>query len=236
VSKYQFVALNIETEPDLSYEDRLPEPDVKFGRTTDPEKRQAKLEAKKAEQRGKMALDPHFAKVLCVGFVFRNTEQVIVSPTIIARGELTEADVLKWFWRQLAACGHIVTFNGIGFDLPFLIRRSLLTGTEIQRELIHESWLSKYRCMSVTPANQPAVSHTDLMQLLHQTEGLYEPALGYSRTLRFYAEHLLGKEFPFADVDQSQLGTCDALIVQQLCRWNTIATLEIFEKVRNFYP
>ena len=62
-------ALDIETIPNTSMIDRLPETEVLLGNLVDPAKIRAKQDAAKATQVEKMALDPLYGRVLCVAMV-----------------------------------------------------------------------------------------------------------------------------------------------------------------------
>lgn len=75
---------------------------------------------------------------------------------------MEEADLLRAFWTLAAAAETVVTFNGRGFDVPFLIGRSLVHGIEVQADLLAHRY-----------ALQP---HTDLYRVLGQGERNLGPA------------------------------------------------------------
>lgn len=64
----------------------------------------------------------------------------------------SEADILKKFWEIIPRYQRFITFNGRGFDCPFLMLRSMIHGIEITRNL-------STRRYSITP-------HCDIMDVL----------------------------------------------------------------------
>ena len=77
----------------------------------------------------KCGLDPDLGRIVALGWMFEGQDE----PTVrTCRAEVEEAAVLKELWKHvvLASGTHrpMVTFNGNGFDLPFLMRRSLYLG------------------------------------------------------------------------------------------------------------
>jgi predicted PolB exonuclease-like 3'-5' exonuclease len=49
---------------------------------------------------------------------------------------MSEADLLRAFWALAGAARTVVTFNGRGFDVPFLINRSLVHGVPARVDLM----------------------------------------------------------------------------------------------------
>jgi len=236
----KILALNIETGANLALADSLPEPEVKYGNTKDPLKREAKDEEAKLAQRSKMALDAHFGTVLCVGFAYWQEvkeEEVAGQPHVTIREPkvviqfagkaLPEAKLLAWAWKQIAAADQLVTFNGAGFDIPFMLRRSTLLN--VRPETYVE--MSKYHV-------NMSSAHADLMQILQQSET--GTGLGIPRTLSFYVKQFLGDDFPFSDLDQSRLTELLAeengyQKIHNLCAWNVRSTLILFSALQGIY-
>ena len=230
------MALNIETGANLDMVDSLPPPDVKYGNTKDPLKRATKEAEAAASQRTKMALDPHFGVVLCVGLASYSSEQRVESAVRFTSdpGEdgiaVGERGLLQRAWKLIGKIDRLVTFNGSGFDIPFMLRRSAILG--VKPDVHIET--NKYRVQKLS-----APGHTDLMHVLHETET--GPGLGVPRTLSFYVKQFLGEEWPSADVDQSQLAELltqegGRQQIEELCSWNVRQTLLLDRRLQGVYP
>lgn len=108
-------AIDIETMPDLSMVDLLPE--VKASRTLkDPAKIEADLKEKKDKQIAEMGLDPIFAKVICIG-IYNPKEKYILMGK--------EEEIINKFWVAVGKHGQIFTYNGRAFDMDVLLKRGL---------------------------------------------------------------------------------------------------------------
>lgn len=108
-------AVDIETIPDLSMVDFLP--DVKPDkRLTDACKIAKDIEIKKQEQISKMSLNPIFAKVICISMYNPSEEHILMGD---------EGKIIKDFWDILGKHGNIFTYNGKSFDMPVIIKRGL---------------------------------------------------------------------------------------------------------------
>jgi hypothetical protein len=111
--------LDIETSalPDAALFLEAPEPPSNW---KDPLKRQAYIEEKLNEQIEKAALDPDLCRIVCIGTMREDEDEpsTLIGP---------EVDMIAEFWMRL---GDRVTvgYNHLGFDLPFLIRRSQYLG------------------------------------------------------------------------------------------------------------
>ena len=108
------------------------EKSVKFGRTTDPEKRRAIAEKARASHFSdfaeKAALCPSTGRVLIVALCTANTGDV----TFLEGPEL---ELLEMFWlttraHKRSSC-KMAGVNIYDFDLPFLIRRSWILGCPV---------------------------------------------------------------------------------------------------------
>jgi predicted PolB exonuclease-like 3'-5' exonuclease len=121
-------ALDIETIPNTAMIDRLPEPEVLLGNLVDPAKIRAKQEAAKATQVEKMALDPLYGRVLCVAMVGEDGGSNC--PIMPEATEEHERTLLQWLFGEYL-CNpelRLVTWNGNGFDMPFIYRRAMALG------------------------------------------------------------------------------------------------------------
>ncbi len=100
-------------------------------------KDEAKIAAYIAEetkrQADKAALDIDLARIVCLGWQLGEE-----SGHWIIKDEMAEQTILAEFWRQfwpVYVPGHTiaVTFNGLNYDLPLLLRRSLYLGVAAPR-------------------------------------------------------------------------------------------------------
>lgn len=197
------LALDIETEPNLDALDGLPEPEVKTGNLKDPDKIEAKVQAARQAQLDRLALDPHFGRVISCSFAWTEGEDedsapICASATVIrattegpdvdAANQL-EAHLLRDIAGIVAAAGQVVTFNGAGFDVPFLMRRALILRVPGLVLTTHTYQVA-----------QLDSEHVDVMRVLEETQPQGNP-LGVPRRLIQYAKWLLGEDQPaeFAD-------------------------------------
>ncbi|MEZ6038351.1 MAG: ribonuclease H-like domain-containing protein [Planctomycetota bacterium] len=67
---------------------------------------------------------------------------------------MSEADLLRAFWALCSRAECVVSFNGRGFDVPFVVTRSLIHGIPARVDLVSSKW-------SLRP-------HLDLFELVTQ--------------------------------------------------------------------
>lgn len=92
----------------------------------DPEKIKVYVEEKQQEQIAQAALDADFGEIIALGFT-EDESGVIVS--WVMDDNCTECDLIKQFWKLYKDHrGHSCGYNIIGFDLPYLMRRSFALG------------------------------------------------------------------------------------------------------------
>jgi len=130
---------------------KLPEPDVKYGNTKDPDKRAAKLAEAKVDQVKKMALSPLYGRVCSVATMVDDVSSCVIDNVDSDEKEraLLETVADKIFKSPLPIC----TWNGMNFDIPFFYKRALILGVKISVSLPY--WMKRY-------TNIP---HCDLMQV-----------------------------------------------------------------------
>lgn len=144
----EYLVFDIETEP-LPEEQVLNvagafDPDsVKLGNRTDPDV----IEAYLADQEEKhlrtlmdfAALKAQLGKVLVVGLLKRNGDSQQIK---VLQGD--ESEILQEFWRTFEQSERtyrdMVCFNGVSFDLPFLLRRSWLLGVPAPTVFEKDRW------------------------------------------------------------------------------------------------
>lgn len=145
----EYTVIDIETYPNADMVDRLPEPKVD-ARVKDP----VKIEAKRAEGRQKqiddMALSPLYGKVACIGYMKGNTKGIRI-------GE-DEAEIINDFFGHIISFKEskspkIVTWNGMGFDIPFIYKRAMILG--IKPTVSMSYFMKRYQ----------TETHCDLMQI-----------------------------------------------------------------------
>lgn len=88
-----------------------------------------KDQASWAEARVKeCSLNPRLGRVAAIGYAGRlKDSEDVVGWARVAETEDDERVLLEDFWL-LANANRLVSFNGLGFDVPFLITRSMLLG------------------------------------------------------------------------------------------------------------
>lgn len=69
---------------------------------------------------------------------------------------MSEKEMLEQFWKIASVCNEFVSFNGRGFDGPFLAIRSLVHGVKPTKDLMSNRYLSLQR----------GCTHVDLMDQL----------------------------------------------------------------------
>ena len=154
-------AIDIETMRNKDAIDLMPEPEVKVGNLKDPDKIAAKIEEAKAEQIAKAALDPLTARIAAyaaVGGAPKGAEATEFVQVIKEDSDMAERDIVQSILSMLGADKmRIVSWNGIGFDLPMIYRRAMILGVDPAQYGAPplSAWTKKY-------SND---RHYDLMQL-----------------------------------------------------------------------
>ena len=135
------LVIDIETIPNMDVIDLLPEPKAD-ARLKDRVKIAADIEKKKAEAVGKMGLDPNFGRVCVIGYAERpGGEQPATRDDHMSEAtDEEEARILTAFWETVRVCDRIGSFNGAGFDIPFILRRSWLLGVRPTRKFETVPW------------------------------------------------------------------------------------------------
>jgi hypothetical protein len=160
-AKHKYAVIDIETAPlpDMEIERMMPEPkpwhdsmfdptEVRTGNLKDPVKINAKIEeslnkakqdheTRQAEKRAKIkdeaALHPYTGWVFGVGIVLGPStsqpgSQVYSKLTL---EQTDEANILRHIWSVVESTDILINHNLIGFDLPFLIVRSMVNNVTI---------------------------------------------------------------------------------------------------------
>lgn len=153
------IALDIETIPNPDMIPLLPEPDVKLGNLKDPAKIAEKKAEAKRDQVADMALDPLTARLACACAV--GVDSGSEYERSVCLEELTDADEQAKLEPLFTILGtadvRLITWNGAGFDLPFLYKRACILGVDIARFGVPPltAWTKRYG----------SDRHFDLMQI-----------------------------------------------------------------------
>ncbi|MBI5852752.1 MAG: ribonuclease H-like domain-containing protein [Planctomycetes bacterium] len=152
------LVIDIETVPDTGIRE-MPQTIVKA--LTEFSKR------KEMDESLVRGLSPFFAKVVALAFAEADGDDdapidVLAVPRDDAEAAtlpdwahaVDEATLLESFWTLAAAAGTVVTYNGMGFDVPFLVGRSLIHGIPARVDLLSQRY--KLR------------PHLDLLEILGQ--------------------------------------------------------------------
>lgn len=124
------IAFDIETIPNSRMTDRLPPIEVKAGNLKDPAKIAEKEAAAKAEQIEKMALSPLYGRI-CAWVAGDDLKDFysIKRDIITKDSDAEETRIIESAFSTLSG-KRMITYNGNGFDLPFLYRRAVLLGID----------------------------------------------------------------------------------------------------------
>lgn len=143
--KQNRIFFDIETQANPENLALAPEPKAP-GNLKDPAKIAAAIEEKRRDLIESAALDPDYGKVLSIGISYQGEDEVEVfvvgmkfpvgfhpeTNEPMAWDVMTEADLLALFWDRFTLVrGACVGYNIIGFDLPFLMARSMYLGVKI---------------------------------------------------------------------------------------------------------
>lgn len=219
---------DIETIPNMDVVDLMPEPKA-HGGLKDPVKIAADIEKKKAEAVDKMGLDPNFGRICVIGYAVRDgqrrdrPEGILTSDHHLAEAtDDAEKELLAAFWEKAKSHGRIATFNGAGFDIPFIMRRSWLLGVEPTRTFETVAW----KCAT------GEANHIDVRLVL---SGGDTKAKG---TMDLYGKLKLGCG-KTEDMDGSQVwdywqaGRIDE--IRNYCKDDCSRTLELLESLYGYY-
>lgn len=121
------IAFDIETIPNSSLMNHLPEAEVKLGNLKDPEKIKEKQEEARKAQIEKMALSPLYGRICC--FAVSTDESFSTNSIIAEESDIAETGLIERAFEVLSG-NTIITYNGNNFDLPFLYRRAVILGVD----------------------------------------------------------------------------------------------------------
>lgn len=163
-----------------------------------------------------MATNPYFGEIVCIGLMKTKDN---VFDTIALTGD--ESSILNRFWNILAKFkGTYVSFNGLGFDVPFIVKRSMLHKiTPTSADFLNLKRFSNY-------------PHCDVKLVLGDWDRF---AIG---TLRLVCEFLdipspKEGDIKAEDVEQAfKDGRIDA--IGEYCLRDVIATHAVYKEVKKY--
>lgn len=150
------------------------------------------------------------------GVVYYQSPEVLQEPLAEEGIEYiagTEAGILRRFWETVAHYDQIITFNGRGFDAPFLIIRSAAHKIQPTKELM---------------PNRYKLAHTDLLDLL----------TFYGSVRRKFSLHMWCKAFGIKSPKEEGVTGYEVpelfkrrqyLTIARYCVGDLYATKELFE-------
>jgi DNA polymerase elongation subunit (family B) len=209
----------------------MPEPKAP-GNLKDPAKIEAAIEEKRQELIENAALDPDYGKVLSIGYATSVDGPVVVHMVgevyfakqyyppealeeVVVEDTYTEKDLITGFWQVFADCrGACVGYNILGFDLPYLMARSMYLGVHVP--LIPN--LAKFRTDPVT----------DLMAIRYNWDAYKNK--GLKQVCK-----LLGIPNDCPDVDGSQVKDLDLQTLRTYQASDVKLTIELFKRMNGVY-
>lgn len=172
--------IDIETEANPQALEYLPEPQAPKN-YKDPDKIKVYVDEKRSEQIEKAALDNDYGMITAAA-----VRMGVDGKTVgwLVNEKRSEADLLRALWACVRESrGHVCGYNIIGFDIPYIIKRSFDLGVRASYPLD----LRRYQ-------ERPT---TDLMQILAHWD------MQKVKSLKFVCQRY-GIENPLPDLDGSQ--------------------------------
>lgn len=200
---------DIETEANPDALALMPEPQAP-GNYKDADKIAAYVAEKRAEMVERAALDADYGKIVAIGV---KHDLGPVTSQLLAGEYTTEDDLIRWFWTHYSnAKGQSCGYNIIGFDLPYLMRRSLDLG-------IKPSMIPGLRRYQTRPT-------LDLMMVLYGWQNF--------KGLKFVTQRY-GLDNPLPDLDGSQVATMDANTLRAYVENDVNLVYQLWQKMSGVY-
>lgn len=208
---------DIETVVNPDTIDLMPDPKAP-GNLKDPDKIAQAVEEKKREMIENAALDADYGRIVSIGMMWGDKKEVVfINKDVYPDygGAKTESEMLDLFWTVYMKCnGTCVGYNILGFDLPYLLRRSLALGVKPSLTPI----LARYRTEPVT----------DLMMILYNWGS--DKYKGLKQVARLY-----GLQNEYEEMDGSKVKD---LIVEDLIRYQMSdirLVKQLYDKMNGIY-
>lgn len=177
----------------------------------DPDKIAAFVAEKRQAQIREAALDPDTGQIAAIGM--RQYPDGVTMAHVVGDEALSEADALRALWIAAEHCrGHLVGYNILHFDLPFLLRRSMALGITPRR-------VPDLRRFQTSPI-------TDLYGLLYHWQG----GKGLKTVARLYGIPDPLPDHTGADVAAMDVATLKAHVINDVT-----LTVALFERMVDVY-
>lgn len=198
---------DIETEANPEGVAFMPEPSAPSN-YKDAEKIAQYIAEKKAEQVAQAALDADYGKIIAISGSLGDEKF-----TLLAGEDGDERYIVSSFWNVFyMATGKSCGYNIIGFDLPYLQRRSMDMGIIVQQKPV----MAKYR-------TEPTL---DLMGVLYN----WGPAKGLKFVCKRY-----GIENPLPELDGSQVANMDKETLRKYSANDVELTIKLYRRMLGVY-
>uniref|UniRef100_A0A6M3K5X5 Putative DNA polymerase n=1 Tax=viral metagenome TaxID=1070528 RepID=A0A6M3K5X5_9ZZZZ len=208
------IAFDLETIANKSIIPLLP-PVEPAGNLKDPIKIKADIKKKEADRLSKLGLDPTTGRICCFGWHDGKESHHII---LAEESDAAEAKLIQGAWEILSEGEHFVTFNGISFDVPFLLMRSLINRVRPS--------------VNVSTKKYTITNHTDCRAVLNNWDNYGKGTLG------FFSELLLGKsskEDLSGDMVQDAWDMELFEDIGKYCEADCEATYQIYELLTQYY-
>jgi predicted PolB exonuclease-like 3'-5' exonuclease len=208
-NKILFFDIETEANPEgLSF---MPEPSAPAN-YKDADKIAQYIAEKKLEQTAQAALDADYGKIIAIS-VKTGVDGENLALLVGDEEAKTERSLLSWFWSAFystngVSCGY----NTIGFDLPYLQRRSMDLGVIIPCK----PFIAKYR-------TEPTL---DLMGVLYN----WGPAKGLKFVCKRY-----GIDNPLPELNGSQVAGMDKDTLRKYVANDVDLTVKLYQRMLGVY-
>jgi len=120
--------------------------------------KQAKTEEEREEAIQRLSLSPLTAQVLAIGMLNPDTQQgkvfylgpgetsSLLHGGLVSLVPCSEKEILEEFWKSVSYFKQIITFNGRGFDCPFVMLRSAILGVKPSKNLMGYRYSAQDHC------------------------------------------------------------------------------------------
>ena len=175
----------------------------------DADKIAAYIAEKQAESLKTAALDPDYGRIIAIAM----SGDPDLEPEVIDKYDHSEKEILEMFWLYYEDCGgNSCGYNIIGFDLPYIMRRSFDLG--VKAPIIPS--LAKYR-------TEPTI---DLMGILFNW--------GQAKGLKWVCKRY-GIDNPLPDLDGSMVQDMDAETLRAYAVNDVKLVQQLYKKMSGIY-
>jgi len=165
-----------------------------------------------------MATSPYFGEVITIGMHIDSVTRGEGTEAIVG----TEKEILERFWSMVKNFrGLYISYNGLGFDVPFIIKRSMYHGIKPS----NSDFLNTRRYIKYP--------HFDVQQVISDWDRFKAP------TLRLACDHFGIPSPKEGEVEASQVypafldGKIDE--IAKYCERDVVATYELYKKLDGYY-